>query len=194
MGFPKHRIRIGDRSILQHLIERLGGAFDEVLIVGAAPTDLPSRVRCAEDLHPIRSPLAGIHSGLTAAAHDLSFVIGCDMPHVHPSLVKLLIGRSTGADVVVPRVGGFYEPLCAAYRRTALPAIERAIERRCHKITAVYEDLRVVEILEADVREADPELRSFININTRDQLTAIADTRFSGEPFGPAPPTPGPNR
>jgi molybdopterin-guanine dinucleotide biosynthesis protein A len=174
MGFPKHEIQIGRTNIVEHLIERLRPQFDEVLLVG---THLPSAcrvgVRVIRDLLPVRSPLVGIYSGLAAAANDLCFVVACDMPCVLPALVEMILSSAQEADVAVPVVDGYYEPLCAAYRRTAIPVIERALHSACYRITAVYEHLRIREVPRSDIQTIDPDLQSFVNINTRQDLAVF---------------------
>ena len=42
------------------------------------------------------------------------------MPYVEPSLVVFLLSHEERADVIVPVVSGYYEPLCAVYQKTCL--------------------------------------------------------------------------
>jgi molybdenum cofactor guanylyltransferase len=70
-------------------------------------------------------------------------------------------------DAVIPTIEGFLQPLCAAYRRqpaiTALLAMETADERR---LTAIADRLKVNVVDEVLLSEIDPDLRSFLNVNT----------------------------
>lgn len=176
MGFPKQSIQIEGTNIIQHLVERLGPQFDEVLLVGDGPPAVHSdKLRVIRDLLQVQSPLVGIHSGLAAAANDLCFAVACDMPCVLPQLVEMILGSAGETDVAVPVINGYYEPLCAAYRQTAVPAIERALRSERYKVADIYEDLRIREIHESDIRAIDPQLRSFININTRHDLALLAN-------------------
>ncbi|MBU0595510.1 molybdenum cofactor guanylyltransferase, partial [Candidatus Bipolaricaulota bacterium] len=118
LGFPKHQLIVDGRRVIDTLHERLSPRFVETIVVGREIEDLPPDVRLVHDLYHIRSPLVGIHAGLTASTTDLTFVVACDMPTVEPSLVAHLLDQSSGFDVVVPVVRGYYEPLCAVYRRT----------------------------------------------------------------------------
>jgi len=166
MGFPKYRLEVGGRDILTHLHERLGPLFAETVIVGRDIEAVPYGVRVVEDRFIVRSPLVGIHGGLAASLTDLAFVVACDMPHVDSDLARCLLDRANGADVSVPVVRGFYEPLCAAYRRSCLRPIERLIDRGTLKVTSLYELVDVRNLREEDVRACDPALRSFVNLNT----------------------------
>lgn len=166
MGRPKHALRINGRTIIEHINNNLRQLFVETLLVGRDLPCKPQGVRFVEDTHNVKSPLAGIHSGLGAAQTDLCFVVACDMPYVMPDLVDLLLRRSTNVDVCVPVAAGFFEPLCAAYRRSALPSIELAIRDRHLKVSALYSKLRTNTISEEEVRSVDPLLVSFRNLNT----------------------------
>jgi len=176
MGRPKHLLPKPDGgTVLEHLISRLSAVFAETLVVGR---DLAihnsSSVREIEDICLARSPLVGIYSGLVAAKTDLSFVLACDMPFVRASLVRHILSRSSRVDVCVPVVNGYYEPLCAAYRHSAIPAIATAIERGMLKVTAPYTDLKVLTISEEELRQFDHDLVSFTNLNVPRQLELLA--------------------
>jgi len=96
------------------------------------------------------------------------------MPFVRSSLVEHILSRSSGVDVCVPIVNGYYEPLCAAYKRTAIPAIAEAIGRGTLKVTAPYDDLNLRTISEDELRRFDRDLVSFTNLNVPHQLELLA--------------------
>lgn len=175
MGRPKHLLsRPSGGTILEDVVGRLSSLFTETLIVGRNLTPPNDSVRVIEDLHLVRSPLVGIYSGLLAAKTDLSFVIACDMPFVRSSLVEHILSQSRDVDACVPIVNGYYEPLCAAYRHGAIPAISEAIERGVFKVTAPYKDLNLLTIPEEELRCFDAELVSFTNLNVPRQLELLA--------------------
>jgi molybdenum cofactor guanylyltransferase len=70
-------------------------------------------------------------------------------------------------DAAIPSIESFPQPLCAAYRRepaiAALLAMETAEERR---LTAIADQLKVNVLDEVVLREIDPDMRSFLNVNT----------------------------
>ena len=178
LGFPKHRLTVDGTRVLDTLHEKLGGLFAETIVVGHGIDNLPSGVRTAEDRYDVRSPLVGIHAGLSASKTDLTFVVACDMPYVARTLVSHLLALcSQDVDVVVPVIGGYYEPLSAVYRTTCTNAIEALIARGSLKITPLYAHVRVREVGEQELRPIDPGLRSFVNLNTPGQhgLAAAGD-------------------
>lgn len=166
MGFPKHELSIDDRDVLTHLHARLGSLFVETVVVGRNVSSIPNGVRIVEDRYDERGAFVGIHGGLAAARTDLAFIVACDMPYVEPSLVEYVLSRSHGADVVVPVVRGYYEPLCAAYRATCIKPMEELIESGDLKIAGLYPHVRVHEVLEQAVLRFDPSLRSIVNLNS----------------------------
>lgn len=169
MGFPKHRLDVDGRNILTHLLERLGGLFVETVAVGRGIASAPEGVRIAQDQYSERGALVGIHGGLSASRTGLTFVVACDMPYVEPSLVEYLLSQSEGADIVVPVVRGYYEPLCAVYRTTCIEHAAELIESDVMKIVKLYPLVRVHEATEQEICRLDPELRSFVNLNAPTQ-------------------------
>ena len=174
MGQPKHLLSTSRGTVIDHLHERLSPIFSETLLVGRKLSHELPELRVVEDLHPARSPLVGIYSGLVAAQTDLCFVLACDMPFVRSRLVEELLSRAFDADVVVPIVRGYYEPLCAVYRKSAIPVIATALERNDLKVTKIYEYLRLCAVPEEEIRVFDPDLSSFINLNTPHELPLLA--------------------
>jgi len=174
MGQPKHLLSTSRGTVIDHLHARLSPIFSETLLVGRELSHELPELRMVEDLHPARSPLVGIYSGLVAAQTDLCFVLACDMPFVRSRLVEELLSRAFDADVVVPIVRGYFEPLCAVYRKSAIPVITAALERNELKVTMIYEYLRLCAVPEEEIRVLDPDLSSFINLNTPHELPLLA--------------------
>jgi molybdopterin-guanine dinucleotide biosynthesis protein A len=50
------------------------------------------------------------------------------MPYVTPEVAEMAVAAARGCDVAMPRVEGRAEPVCAAYRRSALPAVTAALD------------------------------------------------------------------
>ena len=165
LGFPKHQLTVGGERILDRLHRRLGPLFVEMVVVGRDIEHLPPGARLVEDLYDIRAALVGIHAGLCASRTDLAFVAACDMPYVEPALVEFLLAEAEGLDAVVPVVRGYYEPLCAVYRKTCLGTIEELIEEGTLKVSTLYQRIGLQEAHEEQILRRDSELRSFVNVN-----------------------------
>ena len=113
MAVPKAFIRLGGMTVIERELRVLSAVFDEVLIVANDPGPfLETGVRIVPDVEQfriIKGPMTGVYSGLSAARHACSFVVGCDMPFIKPELTVFLAGLSPGHDIVIPRVGLYAE-------------------------------------------------------------------------------------
>jgi len=181
-GMDKSRIVINSRPLIEHTIEKLTTCFDDVLVV-TGPNhcyNLP-HVKIVRDQQPNCGPLMGLYCGLNASETSINFVIACDMPFINQEIIQFLLSHADRADVVVPIVNGYREPLMALYNKTTLPAIHKHIQQKKYKITAFYADVTLCEIPEEQIRKIDPQLHSFFNINTTEDL-ARAQQLFSDAP------------
>jgi len=170
-GQPKALIELGGRPIIERVLEALAPAVDDVLIVTNTPElyaflGLPM----VGDVYPEHGSLGGIYTGLKAAAGQVAFTVACDMPFLHPEVVRLVVARAGEGDVVIPRVGSQLETMHAAYAKACLPRIEERLIAGQLRIVGFFERVRVVEITEADIaRFRDPQV-AFMNVNTPDEL------------------------
>jgi len=169
-GRPKALIQLGGRSIVERVVAALTPVVDDVLVVTNTPElyaflGLPM----VADVYPDHGSLGGIYSGLSAAG-EIAFTVACDMPFLHPEVVRLVVARAGEGDVVIPRVGEQYETMHAAYGKACLPHIEERLRAGRLKIVGFFDRVRVVEIGEAEIaRFRDPTV-AFMNVNTPDEL------------------------
>jgi len=175
MGVPKPLLLINRNNIVDIIIKRLKILFSEIIVVGKNNHRICGKEFIfVEDLYEYRSPLVGIYSGLKASKNRLNFVVACDMPFVNKNLVKYMLEITGDYDVVVPVVRGYFEPLHAVYTKNIINVIEEEIGRENFKVTSFYERVNVKEIPENIVKKYDPELMSFINLNTPKDLKKYA--------------------
>lgn len=170
-GEPKALLELGGRLIVERVLDVMRAVADPVLLV----TNTPEVYRflglqMVADVFPDGGSLGGIYSGLRAAPGDVAFTVACDMPFVSPAVARLVISRAPAADVVAPRVGGQWETLHACYGKACLGPMERRLREGRLKITGFFDEVRVLEIPEAEIaRLADP-ARVFMNVNTPEEL------------------------
>lgn len=113
-------------------------------------------------------PLAGLHSALSAASHDLVLTVPCDSPFLPVDLVERMEHalHVQAADVAVARTGRQAHPVFCLARRALLPHLTNFLDNGGRKIDAWYADLKVVEVAFDDQPEA------FANFNTLAELHA----------------------
>ena len=170
-GQPKALLDVGGRRIIERVLDAVTPSVGEVLLVTNTP-DLYAflGLPMVADVYPDHGSLGGIYSGLKAATGDAAFTVACDMPFLHPDVVRLVVSRAATADVVIPRVGDRLETMHAVYAKSCLPHIEALLAARRLKIVGFFERVRVAEIAEAEVaRHRDPAL-VFMNVNTPEEL------------------------
>ena len=170
-GKNKGRLRLGERTFLDHLLDTLRPFVSEMFLVTRDPSLFAPQtgVSVVRDRYEVRSSLTGIQAGLYHCRTPYAFVAACDIPLLQQGMVELLLQEcSEGVDVAVPMSKGYFEPLCAVYSRDCLPAIEDLLEQGRLKIINLFDRVRVKQVGEDSLRKADPELLSFINVNTQE--------------------------
>ncbi len=176
-GRNKAFLEVGGQTILARLIATLQPIFPQILLVTRQPEhyeDVPLRV--VQDLYSARSSLTGIHAGLKHADTEHALIIPCDAPFLQPQLIRLLLGEiDANTDAVVPRIKGYYEPLCAIYSKRCLAPITSQLHRGQYKITRFFDLIRLKIVSEEKIQQVDPKMLSFLNVNTPEALKTILD-------------------
>jgi molybdenum cofactor guanylyltransferase len=158
MGRPKAWLEVANTVLLRYVVERLAPAFSEVMVSFAEPEQMEQHLpyRVVFDRKRSAGPLGGLEAGLEAARHDVLFAVGCDMPYVTLNVAELAVAAARSCDAAIPRHDGLYEPVCGAYRKTALPAIVGALNAGnfvAHDV-AEYLDVTWLEGLDPDQFES----------------------------------------
>jgi molybdopterin-guanine dinucleotide biosynthesis protein A len=174
MGVNKALLEIGGKPLIRILIERILPVTDRVLISSNDTQsyrflDFP----VIPDHFPGNGPLAGFHAAMLHTTGSLYIMLACDLPKLKTPLLRSLVSLAEGFDAAVPRTGdGIIHPLCAVYRRTCLPSIERALARGANKVIRTFLDdqlaVRWVSSKEGRFKDAD-----LANINTPEDLRKL---------------------
>jgi molybdopterin-guanine dinucleotide biosynthesis protein A len=171
-GRNKALMAVQGEPILDHIYQTFQTLFASIVLVTNHPLDyLRWDLQIVSDLFRQRSSLTGIHSALFHARTPHVFISACDTPFLQPDLVRMLTAAvAPGIDLVVPRTADGYEPLCAVYSARCMPVVENLLRRKIYKIQQLFRKVRLRVIPEQHLRKSDPELLSFVNINTPAQL------------------------
>jgi molybdopterin-guanine dinucleotide biosynthesis protein A len=182
MGRDKGLVPLAGKPMLLHLLERIAGLGEDVLITTNHPQDYGfAGVRLVEDSRPGTGALGGLHTALSAARGDSVLVLACDMPFASRPLLEHLLSRAPQADVVIPKWEGEFEPLCAVYARRCLTAVEAALDAGERRMISFFPQVRVLALDESEWLPFDPEGLTFFNVNTPQEL-AEAEKRLAGRP------------
>ena len=179
MGQDKASLALEDSTLLQTLIARFAGRFGPVIVVSRPGQDLAiDNADVVRDIHVGKGPLGGLHAGLLASPDDANFVLACDMPFADVELANYVLSRLNGHDAAIPLLERGPEPLFAAYRRSCLPAIEANLEAGILAMRGLLDKVDTLYMPESDLRQHDPALRSFLNINTPDEYLEVRSHRL----------------
>ena len=192
MGENKALMRLGDDSLIGHIIRCLHDVTDELLLVTNSPTEYAHLdVPMHGDILPDAGALGGIYTGLIHASHDVILCVACDSPFLEPKLLSYLVSVLGEYDAVMPYTYssrqtpfccnkdiGVTNPsygddtqitlqtLCAAYSKRCLSIIELMLRESELRVHALQERARIQRVSPEVWREFDPEGMSFFNINT----------------------------
>lgn len=174
MGTDKAFIELAGRPIIARVLDVMREVADEVLVVANDTRYATLGVRVVPDRFADGGALGGIATGVGAAAHDRVLVVACDMPFLRADVWRALIARADGFDAVVPKLGDDHETLHALYTKACLPAMERALADGRLRVISFFADVRVRDVPADELRGIDPGLRAFTNVNTPEELAALA--------------------
>jgi molybdenum cofactor guanylyltransferase len=119
-------------------------------------------------------PLMGLFSGLSAINSARALVIAVDLPCVQPALLSFLLSQPLPADsMLVPLVHNVPQVLLALYPRSILPLIKEQLQQGRRDLRCLLEVAPVQFVEEDQLRQIDPGLRSFLNINTPEDLRKL---------------------
>lgn len=115
-------------------------------------------------------PLAGMHAGLLQARHDPVVFVPCDTPALPADLVAKLLAplQDDRVDLSLARTGMQSHPVICALRKRLLPHLVAYLSDGGRKVDAWYSTLNAVEVA------FDDQVEAFRNVNTSEQLQAIA--------------------
>ena len=170
-------------TFVEHLASTLATYCPEILLVTrdiAQATQyasiLPDNIHILTDNQPDVGPLMGLYSGLStmplSSSHAL--VVAVDMPFVQPALITFLLSQPPINTLRVPVVQNVPQVLLAIYPRSVLPLVEELLRQGRRDPRSLLEVAPVQYIEEAQLRQVDPQLRSFVNVNTLEELQQLS--------------------
>ena len=187
MGSPKAELKFGDQTLLERTVRELQPAFGDVVVVaapagpGGALEDQPD-IAIIRDEREYEGPLQALARGLRAIRNDAAFVCSCDLPLLKKGVARALCAMLDSYDAVIPEIAGLAQPLHSVYRKRCVVAIDSMVTRGEKRLTKVVESLSARRVDENELRSIDPELHSFLNVNTPEdfqralQLSAMSRT------------------
>ncbi|HAF44624.1 MAG TPA: hypothetical protein DCK83_06730 [Gallionellaceae bacterium] len=165
MGQDKAALVLDGKTLLDHITATMQRVFSKVVVSVRqlrAGVDVPQVCDGVE----ASGPLAGLIAGLAQADTPWVFAVACDMPFVTEAVVVHLASCRAAHQAVVPMIGGYPQPLAAFYATGTLEAMRASLAAGDRSLRGVLEKLDVRYVSEAELRECDPQLRSFFDLDT----------------------------
>ena len=165
-------------TFVEHLASLLVQCCVETLIVArdqahASAYALPG-LRIIFDETPGIGPLMGLYSGLSAMNTERALVVAVDLPFVQPALLSFLLSQPLTADtLLVPIVHDVPQVMLALYPRSVVPVVKEQLQWGRRDLRCLLEVAPVQFIEEKQLLQVDPQLRSFVNINTPEELQEL---------------------
>ncbi|WKY48418.1 molybdenum cofactor guanylyltransferase [Eubacteriaceae bacterium ES3] len=176
MGFDKKFLKINGERILNRIIKQLSEDFEDIIIVGSTPEDLPD-LKGIRDIFPdeveVSASLAGIYTGLQHSQSQFLYVIACDMPiynRKYIAYMKSQIALNSRKKGCVTRYKEWIEPFNAFYSTDLLENIEEFLMTGRKSIHRCLEPLDLYFIPENTARSFSPNWDMFCNLNTPREL------------------------
>ena len=174
MGSDKLSLEVDGRTLIRHAVDALRSAGLDVVLVLRPQQPVPLTAHTAaivRDEVEDTGPLAGFQALLRWLSLEWALVVACDQPFLTGDLLRgLLAQRREEVDAIVCRPGDRVEPLPGLYRRSTLEAVEAALARGERSLRELLGSLRLRTVPARTVRCWDPELISFLNVNTPEDL------------------------
>lgn len=181
-GSYKPLFTVLGRTILEHLQSRIEGLYGEVVVV--AGTELQQRqirerlgqTNVITDQIAGIGPLGGILTGARHTHYEYCQVLPVDSPLPIREVLQHLLASVRGFEAAVPMwKDGRLEPLHGVYRvESAAREAERLIREGRRSVISLVRSISNVRYVDIDeLRGLDPDLDTFANINTREDLKKI---------------------
>jgi molybdopterin-guanine dinucleotide biosynthesis protein A len=180
MGSDKSLLEFDGERLVDRAVRRLGELAEPVLLAcGGRALAVPGCLS-VDDARAGAGPLAAIVGGLRRSPSSLLAVVAVDMPWFDVELLAQMVAMWNGEDALVPRSPAGREPLHAVYARTALPAMERALESGELRMHDVLDELQVRHVDATACIGAKRAARFATNLNTPSDVLRLTNRPPAG--------------
>jgi molybdopterin-guanine dinucleotide biosynthesis protein A len=171
-GLNKTLFKVGTQTIFERIYSVMNEIFNDLIVVTRIPEEfLDFDIMIVPDVYPAHCSLNGIYSGLRYAINPQAFIVACDTPFISKELILYMCDTyQDSSDVYYPQTDKGSEPLFAIYSKRCLNCFKNHLQLGKYKITRCLKGLKIKTIQESTLRKKDPDLLSFCNVNTAEDL------------------------
>ncbi len=175
-GEDKGLIALVNKPLIKHVLDAINDIVDEKIVVVSSKAQAENfakvvglNVNVVIDADDVKSPLVGALTGFKEARGEYALLLPCDTPLLSRDVLLLLLDLCANKAATIPRwPSGYIEPLQAVYlTKPALETAKNALRDGRLDMRSMIERLHGVRYVSTLVlKQLDPELKTFFNINT----------------------------
>jgi molybdopterin-guanine dinucleotide biosynthesis protein A len=171
MPVSKAFIEVDGEEIIDRSLGIMRRLFNEVVIVTNRPEEyVYLNTQMLGDVYNVRGPMTGIFTAMLNASNPWVFVAACDMPFISRDIISYASLKRGGDDAVIVGSGKDAEPLFAFYSKRLTSSMEQSILSGRRGMKDFLNKKRVKYIRKSEIKGFDPEAKSFINLNTPEDI------------------------
>lgn len=171
MPVLKAFIEVNGEKIIERNLKIIKKLFKEIFIVTNQPEAyLYPGIPLLGDIYNVRGPMTGVLTSLLNSSTHWVFISACDMPFINEHLIRYMAAKRDNYDAVAPMLKGKIEPLFTFYSKRLISYMEKAIIAGKTGLQDFLDNKRVEYIITEEIKNIDPGARSFININTPEEI------------------------
>jgi molybdopterin-guanine dinucleotide biosynthesis protein A len=193
----KALVKLFGKPLLIHAVENVSKVVEEVVICvnnekrKALYSEILKEYRVKdvsllidEKCNHLGGPIVGILTGLTATKADYCFTLPADMPFLQSKVIEHMFNSAKRTRVVVPMwPNGRLETLTMVLKKPEALEIAKTLcilgRPRSDDIIRGALNVLLISIV-GEIRDFDPELKSFININSQADLVRLQPREAQG--------------
>jgi molybdopterin-guanine dinucleotide biosynthesis protein A len=173
MGMDKGLVKLDGVALIERIARQVSGIAPEIFVITNRIDEYKQfGYPVVADAFPGIGPLGGLYTALEYDRHDHTLILSCDMPFVNQDLLLYMNDIIGEYDAVVPRLSpdAHPEPLRAIYHKRCMEHMLESIESGMRKAISFYKSINVRYVERDEIETVDPELTSFFNANTKEDL------------------------
>jgi len=169
-GVDKASVELDGQTLLDRVLDVVTPLAAEVFVVANDDKLVGDpRFTVLRDPEEHAGVLPALMTALDAASSPLLLLLACDMPFVNANVIGFLREIAETHDAVIPYVQSFPQAMHAIYRVEPCRVAVRNLledENGGRRMISFLDDINAARVPEEDIRQLDPEIRSFFNVNT----------------------------
>jgi len=161
-GADKGLITYKNKTLIQHVIDRVGPQVDEIIISANRNLELYRQYSdkvVSDSLGDFQGPLSGIASCLNHCEHEHILIVACDMPSLPNDLLSRLSGSMLNNSISIATVNNHHQ-LALLVKKDLSDSIVSQVTNKQLKLIQWVESVPFASISFDDASDA------FLNLNT----------------------------